>query len=293
MKIYDANKNVMYSLPAHINIIQHIKLLSDGNLVSCSTDNKIKLWNPTTGSLVKIFSGHTDTVFQVDQIDSDTIVSGSFDYTIRFWKISSGSEIKNYSTTKPIYSLKLLTNGFLAIGFQAGINNLQLFNWTMGKFVTNLVGHTNIVFSIEILDSQYIASASADKNVMVWDLVNNGSLKYTLSGHVDQVVGLKLLSSTLLASGSYDTKIRIWNWQIGSLVRILDGHTNSIWLSLDIFSENVLISGSFDSTIKFWNITSGSLIQSLSSTIPIGTLKMLCPCKLFFQIKSSIELNIQ
>jgi WD40 repeat protein len=219
-------------------------------------------------------------VYQLEEIDSNTIASASKDRTVRIWNISSGVTISIFTSTKRVYAVKLLTSGYLAIGFEApNPNNLKIINYTSSSLITNLVGHMSSVFGLEILNSTYLASASADKNIMIWDLNGWGSLKYTLGGHTDNVMGLKLLSSTLLASGSYDSDIKIWDWTGGFLVRSLKGHTNFIWLSLDIFSENVLISGSLDSTIKFWNITSGSLIQTLASSIQISTLTMLKSCK--------------
>jgi WD40 repeat protein len=248
-------------------------------MASCADDNTIKIWNTTTWSLIKTFSGHTSNVNQIDQIDSDTLVSVSLDKTYRVWSISTGAQIKSHSFTNEVYAVKMLTSDVLALGLQFASNNLLIFNWTTGTSIKNLNGHSNTVFNIEILDSQYIASASADKDVIIWDLYASESLKYTLTGHSDIVFGLKLLSQTLLASGAYDNTIIIWNWKIGSLVRTLTGHDNFIWLSLDIFSDNVLISGSLDSTIKFWNITNGNLIQSIQSGISISTLTMVCPSK--------------
>ena len=172
------------------------------------------------------------------------------------------------------------SSGLLAVGLASTSKNLQIYNWKTGDLVTTLNGHTNTVFGIEILDSRYIATASADKTAMVWDLTGLGSLKYTLKGHYAEVISLKLISSSLLASGSNDYTIKIWKWNKGSVIKSLTGHANVIWFSLEVFSDNVLISGSLDSTIKFWNITSGSLIQSIPSNIKISTLTMLSSCKL-------------
>ena len=284
MDVYDENKHLIHSFAAHADIIEHIKLLSDNNVASCSDDKMIKIWNTNTWSLIKTLSGHTSNVFQIDQIDSDTLVSASMDMTYRVWSISTGTQIASHTFTNQVYAVKIISSGLLAVGLDAKNNNLQIYNWTMGTMVTNFVGHTDSVFNIEILDSRYIASASADKTAMVWDLTGSNPLKYTLGGHNSLVNSVKLLSSSLLATDSNDNTIIIWNWNIGSLVRTLTGHTANIRLSLDIFSENVMISGSLDSTIKFWNITSGSLLQTIQSNIKISTLTMVSSCKLDFEV---------
>ena len=284
IQVYDANKILAHSFTAHTSFIWHIKLLSDNNVASCSDDMMIKIWDATTWSLIQTLSGHTSGVYQIEQIDSDTIVSASWDNTYRVWSISTGAQIKIQTFANIVYAVKLLKSGLLAVGLDSTSNNLQIFNWTMDTLITTLNSHTNRVNDIEILDSQFIASASVDKKVIIWDLTGSGSLKYSLSGHVNYVSCLKLISSTLLASTSHDKAIRIWNWNTGSLVRTLTGHTSWIWKSLDIFSGNVLISGSGDMSIKFWNITNGSLIESIPSNISINTLTMLSSGKFIYFI---------
>ena len=218
---------------------------------------------------------------QLEEINSNTLASASIDGTVHIWNIKTGAIISIYSDIKnKVYAVKLLPNGYLALGLQASNQeNLQIIDYKTSSLVKTLVGHTSTVFNFEVLDAKFLASASADMKVMIWDLTATKPLKYTLGGHSDKVIGLKLLSSTLLASGSYDKSIIIWDWTSGFLVKTLTGHGNFVWLSLDIFSENILISGSLDKTIKFWNITSGSLIETLASNIEISTLTMLSSCK--------------
>ncbi len=285
IEVYDAYKRFLFSFAAHNDAIEHIKLLSNGNIASCSDDKTIKVWNTSTWSLAQTLSGHTDWVYQLEEINSNTLASASADRTVHIWNIKTGAIISIYSAGKPVYTVKLLPNGYLAIGLQgSNQENLKIIDYKKSSLVKNLVGHTSTVFNFEVLDAKFLASASADMKVMIWDLTATNPLKYTLDGHSDTVMGLKLLSSTLLASGSYDKTIKIWDWTGGFLVRTLPGHTNFIWLSLDIFSENILISGSLDKTIKFWNITSGSLMQTLTSNIQISTLTMLSACK--YKIKT-------
>ncbi len=281
MQVYDANKNLHFSFTAHSDAIEHIKLLSNGNLATCSRDKLIKIWNISAWSLVQTFTNHTGVVYQIDQIDASTIASASADDSVSIWSLSTGKLISKW---KPLYgysvlAVKLLSNGLLAVGLQTNSDNLGLYDYKTQTLIKSLVGHTWSVFDFEILNATFLASASGDKTIMIWDLTATSPLKYTLVEHTDFVTDLKLISSKLLASGSLDKTIIIWKWTGGYKVRTLTGHTNQIWLSLDMFSDNVIISGSMDLTIKFWNITSGSLIQSLPSSTQIISLAMLCTCK--------------
>jgi WD40 repeat protein len=281
MQVFDANKNLLFSFAAHSDAIEHIKLLSNGNVATCSDDRLIKIWSTSTWSLMQTFSGHVGPIYQIEQIDASTIASASFDGSVRIWSLSTGTMISKWKPTPGItvLAVKLLSNGLLAVGLQASSSTLELYNYTTKTLVKSLNGHTNSVTDLEILNVTFLASASADMKVMIWDVTATIPLKYTFTGHTDFVMDLKLISSKLLASGSTGSNIIIWDWTAGSLVGTLTGHSNQIWFTLDMFSENVLISGSLDLTIKFWNVTSGSLIQSIPSSIDILSLAMLKTCK--------------
>jgi WD40 repeat protein len=50
-------------LTGHTNIVYTLAILSNGNLASGSADSTVKIWNPSTGSLVYTLTGHTNAVW--------------------------------------------------------------------------------------------------------------------------------------------------------------------------------------------------------------------------------------
>lgn len=67
----------------HQGPVNAIQLKGD-YLVSASSDALIKLWQVSTGDLIREFAGHKHGLACV-QYDGKTIVSGSNDHTIRVW----------------------------------------------------------------------------------------------------------------------------------------------------------------------------------------------------------------
>jgi WD40 repeat protein len=60
-------------------------------LASGSSDTTIKLWDITSGQLIRTLTGHTDYIqWSVDLLNSQTLVSGSWDQTIKLWNWSTG-----------------------------------------------------------------------------------------------------------------------------------------------------------------------------------------------------------
>jgi WD40 repeat protein len=69
----------------HAKGVTSVIQLKDGRIVSCSSDETLRLWNlDGTNSTVE-FNGHTDDVNKVIQLMDGRIVSCSDDKTMRVW----------------------------------------------------------------------------------------------------------------------------------------------------------------------------------------------------------------
>jgi WD40 repeat protein len=71
-----------------------VLFLSDASRILGAENHDIVLWDARTGSIVRKFSGHTDTVETVAlSPDSALIASGGQDQTVRVWDLASGKEL--------------------------------------------------------------------------------------------------------------------------------------------------------------------------------------------------------
>jgi len=62
--------------------------LPNGDLVSGSWDNTIKIWNPNDGTLKRTLNGHTSEVRALTTLPNGDLVSGSMDKTIKIWSFN-------------------------------------------------------------------------------------------------------------------------------------------------------------------------------------------------------------
>ena len=62
-----------------------LAVLPDGTLASGSWDNTIKIWNTTTGDIIRTLTGHSDWVRTLAVLPDGTLASGSTDTTIKIW----------------------------------------------------------------------------------------------------------------------------------------------------------------------------------------------------------------
>ena len=67
-------------------ILWCVALLPNGNCISGSRDNSIKVWDRLTGECLFTLSGHTDTVRGVTVCPNGDVVSASTDRSLRVWR---------------------------------------------------------------------------------------------------------------------------------------------------------------------------------------------------------------
>ncbi|EPX74997.1 U4/U6 X U5 tri-snRNP complex subunit Prp4 family protein [Schizosaccharomyces octosporus yFS286] len=88
IKLWDLrNVSISQTIPAHTSLVSEVRYLQSENavlLLSSGYDGCVKIWNPTTGALVKNLVGHEEKVMSVDG-HGDRLLSSGFDRTIKLW----------------------------------------------------------------------------------------------------------------------------------------------------------------------------------------------------------------
>lgn len=72
------------SLPRHASKLFAEKIMSPSVIATGGSDNKIHIWNTTSGSELGTLDQHTGTISSLDMAQG-VLVSGSFDTTVRIW----------------------------------------------------------------------------------------------------------------------------------------------------------------------------------------------------------------
>lgn len=130
-----------------------------------------------------------------------------------------------------------------------------------------LEGHVGSVLSVAFsLDSQMIASASADGTVRLWS-VNTGECLQRLEGHSGWALSVTFSpTNTQVASASDDRTIWIWDIATGRCEQILEGHDDWVW-SVDFSHDGRHVaSASKDQSVRLWDVTTGQCLITLRSS---------------------------
>ena len=124
-----------------------------------------------------------------------------------------------------------------------------------------MTGHTETIYSLELVDENTIASVGFDFNLKLWNITSRYCIK-TIVIPFSHIGVLKTTARNMLAGGQQSGTIRVWDVAYGECLRILTGHEASVE-SLELLPGNRLCSGARDRMLKVWDLVHGNCLMTL------------------------------
>ncbi|KAK9242641.1 hypothetical protein V1506DRAFT_479838 [Lipomyces tetrasporus] len=183
----------------HTHWVNDIALANNyQNVVSCSSDLTVKLWNPRTNSQTTI-GQHHDFVkcLAVDSQESDWIASGGLDRKVLLWDLNKGEEKLQIDVGKKgenqkgsIYALGTGGPGGSIVGSGGPDSIVRLWDPRSGDNLLDFVGHTGNIRAILINKAgNLVLTGSSDATIKLWS-ITAGRLMHTLNMHDTSVWSL-------------------------------------------------------------------------------------------------------
>lgn len=194
--------------------VNSVAVSPDGSLIATAAGDGVRLYDARTGALLRAIGNAGDRKVAFAP-DGRTLAAAGFH----------------------------LEEAFSSPSLLLGIYDVHT-----GRRVQTLAGHTEwetyaVAFSP---DGKLLASAGADKQILVWELVT-GTLRHRIATLRFPVTALAFSpDSAILASGGGDKTIRLWDAATGRLRRSLQGHRD--WVCTLAFAPDgqTIASGSCD-----------------------------------------------
>lgn len=283
---------LMQTIKGHKNEINSIVISSDRKyIVSSSEDDSIKIWEFSTGKVIKTIKLKKAFLLSV-AISSDgrSLISGHMDGA-KVWSFSGKLLMETEFIITTVWSFTISPKGNqIILGCKNGL--VKTYDFKRGNHLSTVKGPGGIVYSLAVSpDGKFLVNGMDDNNINVWDLstvmqprhpknalISPAVLK-RLRGHSSSIKSVIFSpDGRFIISGSNDKTIKIWDpYDVYSddwLVRTLEGHTSEVF-SLAVSPDgNYIVSGSGDNTIKIWDLSTGSLLKSLDAHI--DSVKSLC-----------------
>lgn len=136
--IYDLDTGILVkSLFGHVDSVQCVDELLNGNIVSASWDKTIKIWNWKSGKCLQTIkeSVQIGSVLCMLVLSNDILITGSSEKTIKIWDIKCN------------------------------------------KLLNTLIGHNDTISCLAAISDDRICSGSWDGTIKIWDLASSSCLQ--------------------------------------------------------------------------------------------------------------------
>ena len=183
-------------------------------LLSGSADRNIHLWFVETWSLVVVYQGHNDTVWDVEWGPyGHYFLSGGRDRAARLWSVDQIGYLRMFvGHDKDVDVVGFHVNG--AYVFTASIDKtVRMWSVKTGEQVRVFRGHTTAITALECSrDGRSLASADCAGVIILWDLATGKRIKQ-MRGHGRGGIWSVRWSveSTVVLSGGMDGTVRLWD----------------------------------------------------------------------------------
>ncbi|MFC1601037.1 DVUA0089 family protein [Candidatus Sumerlaeota bacterium] len=167
---------------------------SQGTMVLTDSGDQAVLYNVATGSKMRPFIGHSDTVTAVALSPDDALVlTGSWDKTAKIWNAATGLEIRTlWGHTGILNCVAFSPDGEMALT-GSGDGKAKLWDVETGHEIMSFLSHTAGVASVAFsADGTRVLTGGDDGQTFVWELnppraiIVAGGGDYSGNGIADQ-----------------------------------------------------------------------------------------------------------
>ncbi|WP_159789666.1 toll/interleukin-1 receptor domain-containing protein [Sodalinema gerasimenkoae] len=233
-------------------------------IVTGDVDGRVWIWD-TEGTLKASFVAHQGDVNDIIfSLDGSTLFTSGHDTLVKQWSL--GELVgRNGDGSDEMISEDFEGQVFMTEGTDLReIVNIRENPLAQDQPLTPIqvfAGHSDKVWDLDVsLDGNYIASASSDNTVIIWQL--DGQPHQTLRAHSNWVRSVSFApDGTTLVTGSDDDTVRLWNLQ-GILLRTFSGHDASVRTVQFAPDGTTIASGSDDATVRLRSIE-GAVVEIL------------------------------
>jgi WD40 repeat protein/serine/threonine protein kinase len=290
VKIYDAQKGThQRALSGHVGPVRRAVYSSNSKLIaSAGQDRTVRLWEAATGNNLAVYRGHiapvTDVAFSDD---GQRLFSADAAGTVKVWDATSAPEYRgirirpapsdrvlpgmrpvNFFDPRPCLawsadSKRLVTDGSMASPASKP-GDLIVWDVATARPAMTLQGHKNPMSKLAFSAAgRYLASASFDQTVVVWEAATGKKLYTLLKTTPREMIfsadSQRLLLTTQQTLAAYDaatgqeiTRVPLPAWQNAAPVCSPDGRYVA---SADTASR----------TLKVWDAEAGAEVVSIES----------------------------
>ena len=200
---------------AHNDWINKIIYYLNENLISCSHDKTIKIWEKDNNNKYQCISilTHSNWVYSILLIeDKNLLISSGLDRT-KFWNLNNYENIINFQAI--CYNnnaLKRIDDEKIIIGGKYdGI--IKIISIREKKIIKEIKNKFRCYGICIIQEKGILLIGGRSEEIKIYKIENYECIKIIKDAHNDIILGIKRLKNNLIASYGEDNTIKVWKIQ--------------------------------------------------------------------------------
>jgi WD40 repeat protein len=250
-------------LTGHTNSVTGVVVSADGNrLLTCSTDQTLRLWDAATGKQLRVLEGHNHIVLGAAlSTDGKRVLSGSDDQTVRLWDAETGKQLQEVKfDAGPVKCVAFGPEGRVLAG---GFNALQVWDLADGKKVRGFAASDSWLLDVAYhRGTKVAATAGMDGKVLLWDLdAEKDARALDVSGSHPAISVCFSPDGKRLLAAVTDGALSVWDTETGKEVKRFHAHNEAAECAAFSPDGKRIVSGGGDGLVCVWDATTGKLLR--------------------------------
>ncbi|KAE8633938.1 hypothetical protein XENTR_v10002156 [Xenopus tropicalis] len=233
-------------------------------LITCSLDYQLKLWETSRGSLLGSISFPYPLACTTFHPRGHVVAVGSWDGKITVLRLENWEKTAVLCGSSSVRAVSFSQDGkWLISGSLDGW--VSLWAWEAQVQLSHFKAHSGSTLTCSFLQQgKYLLTGGEDSKVQVWS-GGLGRLLGRVDGEIKNSSAISLAvspSRQLLAVGYHTGTVSVYSVDLGDLVAQTSIEDVTI-LCVAWLSEEVLVTGTSDSLVRVWKISSGQFTCQL------------------------------
>jgi len=254
---------LIHELKGHDDAVYTVEFtINDQFVLSGGEDKTIKMWDLSTGDMVRETEAHYRAVKQIHCLNDGITIFSAGDRVVKSWTVNLEQQDDMWSHNTDVWSFDLTPDNKKLI---CGTYEKKVYLWDLhnNELLARPEAHEKNALSVAFSnDGKYFATGSLDRKVFIWNTINIEPEKVGI-GHSDNIYDIEFTpDNKYLVSVSRDKMIKVWDVETGGHFKTMIGHTDAVVCVSIHPSGRFALTGSYDGSVILWNILTGDNVYS-------------------------------